>query len=63
MRFGSEKRSLNAMRRGEREAYEQIICEHYESIYGLMVYPTGETMLAEDLRQETFASARAGLYV
>ncbi|MBN2271635.1 MAG: RNA polymerase sigma factor [Sedimentisphaerales bacterium] len=59
MRFGSEKRSLKAIRQGRREAYEQIICQHYESIYRLMAYLTGDTTLAEDLTQETFASAWA----
>ena len=59
MGFGSEKRSLKAIRQGRREAYEQIICRHYESIYRLMAYLTGETTLAEDLTQETFASAWA----
>ena len=59
LRFGSEKRNLKALREGRREAYEQTICRHYESIYHLMVYLTGDTTLAEDLTQETFASAWA----
>lgn len=59
LRFGSEKRSLKAIRQGRREAYEQIIFRHYESVYRLMAYLTGDTTLAEDLTQETFASAWA----
>jgi RNA polymerase sigma-70 factor (ECF subfamily) len=59
--FGSEKRSLKAIRHGRREAYEEIICRHYESVYNLMVYLSGDKSLAEDLTQETFASAWAGI--
>ena len=59
MRFGSEKRSLNGIRKGRREAYEQVICQNYEAIYRLMLYLTAETTLAEDLTQETFTLAWA----
>ena len=49
------------MNERRREAFERIICQHYESIYRLMIYLTGEITLAEDLTQETFASAWAGI--
>lgn len=59
--FGSEKRTLKAIRQGRREACEEIICRHYESVYNLLVYLSGDKTLSEDLTQETFASAWAGI--
>jgi len=41
----------------QRKIYETIICQHYESIYNFMLYLTNNAGLAEDLTQETFASA------
>ena len=57
MRNKAERQILKDLCRGRREAYEKVICRHYKDIYRFMVYLTNNTNLAEDLTQETFASA------
>ena len=56
-----ERKNLKKLRQGQREAYEAVICQHYRSIYRFMAYLTGDANLAEDLTQETFASAWANV--
>ena len=61
MRRRSERKSSTDNIEGHREAYKIIICEHYRSIYRFAVYLSGDASLAEDLTQETFASAWANI--
>ncbi len=57
MRGGSERRVLKALRQGRREAYEEVVAEHYASIYRLLLFLTRDAGRAEDMTQEVFASA------
>ena len=62
MRGRSERRILDALREGRREAYENVIEAHYASIYRLLLFLTRDAHLAEDMTQEVFASAWAALH-
>lgn len=53
----SERRILEALREGRREAYENVIEGHYASIYRLLLFLTRDAHVAEDMTQEVFASA------
>jgi RNA polymerase sigma-70 factor (ECF subfamily) len=57
VRHRSERKRSTDIHEGHREAYKTIICEHYRPIYRFVVYLSGDASLAEDLTQETFASA------
>lgn len=57
----AERLNLKKLRQGQREACEALVCQHYKSIYRFMVYLTGDTNLAEELTQDTFASAWANI--
>ena len=57
----SERLRLKNVVKGQREACEVIICEHYKSIYRFIVYLSGDASLSEDLTQETFISAWANI--
>ena len=57
----SERLKLRGIIEGQREACEQVICEHYKSIYCFLVYLSGNANLSEDLTQETFISAWANV--
>ncbi|MHC4482584.1 MAG: RNA polymerase sigma factor [Planctomycetota bacterium] len=57
----AERQNLRRLRERRREACEQLICQHYRSIYRFMAYLTRDVSLAEELTQETFASAWAGI--
>jgi RNA polymerase sigma-70 factor (ECF subfamily) len=48
---------LDEIRKGNPEAFEGLIREHYKAIYSFMVYLTNNSNLAEDLTQEAFVSA------
>lgn len=61
MRRKAERLNLKKLREGQREACEALVCQHYKSIYRFMVYLTGDTNLAEELTQETFAAAWANI--
>ena len=61
MQGGSERQILKDIRRGKRQACELLVCQHYESIFRFMAYLTKDVSLAEDLTQETFASAWANI--
>jgi RNA polymerase sigma-70 factor (ECF subfamily) len=52
-----ERLKLRSAVKGQREACEEVICEHYKSIYCFLVYLSGDANLSEDLTQETFISA------
>lgn len=61
MQRSSERQNLKYIRRDRYQACETVICQHYRSIYSFMVYLAGNTSLAEDLTQETFTAAWAGI--
>lgn len=61
MRRRSERQNLKDIREGRREACEAVVCQNYKSIYSFMVYLTSNASVAEDLTQETFASAWANI--
>ena len=58
----SERRILDALREGRREAYENVIETHYASIYCLLLFLTRDAHVAEDMTQEVFASAWDALH-
>ena len=62
MRGRSERRILEALREGRREAYENVIEAHYASIYRLLLFLTRDAHVAEDMTQEVFASAWAAIH-
>jgi hypothetical protein len=59
VRGRAERRILEALREGRREAYEDVIDAHYASIYRLLLFLTRDATAAEDMTQEVFASAWA----
>lgn len=61
MGLRAERKNLKELRQGRRKAYEAAVLQHYRSIYRFMAYLTRDTGLAEELTQETFASAWANI--
>jgi RNA polymerase sigma-70 factor (ECF subfamily) len=61
VRSRSDRRLLQALREGQRAAYEDVVEAHYASIYRLLLFLTRNASVAEDMTQEVFASAWAGL--
>jgi len=61
VRRREERKTVRRLRRGRRDAYEEIICGHYEAIYRFFAYLTLDAGLAEELTQETFAAAWANI--
>ena len=61
MRRRSERQNLKGIRQGRREACEEVVCQHYKSIYRFIAYLSGDASLAEDLTQETFVAAWANI--
>jgi RNA polymerase sigma-70 factor (ECF subfamily) len=57
VRDRSERRTLDALRQGRREAYVDVIDAHYRSVYRFLLFLGGDAHLAEDLTQEVFALA------
>jgi RNA polymerase sigma-70 factor, ECF subfamily len=57
----SEKLLVRRILAGDYEAYQQLIQLHHQAIYRLLVHLCRDTHLAEDLTQETFAAAWAGI--
>ena len=57
----AERKNIKKLRQGHRDAAEALICQHYRSIYRLLAYLTRDAGFAEDLTQETFAAAWAGI--
>ena len=56
-----QRQNLKDLREGRRRAYEEVVLQHYRSVYRFMAYLTRDTGLAEELTQETFASAWANI--
>jgi RNA polymerase sigma-70 factor (ECF subfamily) len=61
VREKSGRKLLKAIRKGQRQACEELICRHYETIYRFLAYLTCDAALAEELTQETFAAAWAAI--
>jgi len=61
VRRREERQTIRQLRQGRRDAYEAIICRHYAAIYRFLAYLTYDSGLAEELTQETFAAAWAGV--
>jgi len=57
VRDRSERRTLDALRQGQREAYVRVIDAHYRSVYRFLLFLGSDPHLAEDLTQEVFTSA------
>lgn len=56
-----ERRLLKQIQAGQREACEQLVRTHYRPVYAFLYRMTGDIDRAEDLTQETFASAWASI--
>jgi RNA polymerase sigma-70 factor, ECF subfamily len=53
----AEQRLLSRIRRGDRDACEEFVRDYHRPVYSLLAHLCRDTHLAEDLTQETFASA------
>jgi RNA polymerase sigma-70 factor (ECF subfamily) len=62
VRGRAERRILEGLREGRREAYEDVIETHYASIYRLLLFLTRDASRAEDMTQEVFASAWSAIH-
>ena len=56
-----ERRLLRAIRTGSQDACAELVRSHYASIYRFLLRLSGQVSSAEDLTQETFAAAWAGI--
>ncbi len=61
MRHRAQRQNLKGIRKAGRKAREAAVCQNYRTIYRFLAYLTADPNLAEDLTQETFASAWAGI--
>ena len=61
MRHRAQRQNLKAIRKAGRKAREAAVCQNYRAIYRFLVYLTTDVTIAEDLTQETFTSAWAGI--
>jgi RNA polymerase sigma-70 factor (ECF subfamily) len=52
-----DQRLLNSLRAGQREACAEFVRGHYQAVYRFLVHLTHDVHWAEDLTQETFATA------
>jgi RNA polymerase sigma-70 factor (ECF subfamily) len=56
-----DRRLLKEVRAGRREAAEEMVRLQYRPVYRFLLHLTGDVSTAEDLTQETFASAWQGI--
>jgi RNA polymerase sigma-70 factor (ECF subfamily) len=52
-----DQRLLNGLRAGHREECAELVRAHYQAVYRFLVHLTRDVHEAEDLSQETFATA------
>jgi RNA polymerase sigma-70 factor (ECF subfamily) len=52
-----DRRPLNSLRAGRSEAFAELVHGHYQAVYRFLIHMTGDVQRAEDLTQETFATA------
>jgi DNA-directed RNA polymerase specialized sigma24 family protein len=57
----AEQELLDRIRRGDRAAREELVVDYYRRVYAMLAHLAGDVHLAEDLTQETFAAALAGV--
>ena len=56
-----DRRLLTDLRAGRAGACAELVRAHYRAVYRFLVHLTGDVHRAEDLTQETFAAAWAGI--
>ena len=56
-----ERQLIRSIRAGNQEACAELVHRHYASIYRFLLHLSGNVSSAEDLTQETFAAAWAGI--
>ena len=61
MQGRSEQQLLQALRERRRDAYLEVIEAHYRPVYRLLLFLCRDSHLAEDMTQDVFASAWAGI--
>ena len=52
-----DRRLWNSLRTGRSEAFAELVHGHYQAVYRFLLHMTGDVPRAEDLTQETFATA------
>jgi RNA polymerase sigma-70 factor (ECF subfamily) len=52
-----DRRLLNSLRSGRSDAYAELVHGHYEAVYRFLLHLIRDVHRAEDLTQETFATA------
>ena len=52
-----DQRLLNSLRAGRSEAFAELVRGHYQAVYRFLLHLTRDVHQAEDLTQETFATA------
>lgn len=57
----TEQDLLKRIRRGDRDAREELVVGYYGRVYAMVAHLAGDVHLAEDLTQETFAAAWLGV--
>lgn len=50
----NEKKLIKACQKGEKQAFEELICIFYPYVFKFLLKMTGDKLLSEDLTQETF---------
>ena len=56
-----ERQLIRTIRAGNRDCCAELVHSHYASIYRFLLHLSGNVSSAEDLTQETFAAAWAGI--
>jgi RNA polymerase sigma-70 factor (ECF subfamily) len=57
----SDAAVVEAVKAGDNEAYRQLVDRHKRKLYGVMIRIVGDPDVAEELAQETFVKAFAGI--
>ncbi len=52
-----QRRLVNGLRSGKAEAYAELVHDHYQAVYRFLLHMARDTHRAEDLTQDTFATA------
>ena len=53
----NDRRLLKSLRAGRSEAFAELVRGHYQAVYRFLVHMVRDVHRAEDLTQETFATA------
>ncbi|MFO7607945.1 MAG: sigma-70 family RNA polymerase sigma factor [Candidatus Krumholzibacteriia bacterium] len=61
MRDLEEQAVIAAVRRGDRECFRILVERHHDTLYGVLMRLLGDPALADELAQEAFVRAYAGL--